>query len=271
MRVDGLMAKPEFRPEWKPERLANWTRGVSEVGDPRFSMQRLTATFDLPIFTVPSMIKSGSLQLRNDRVVILVREASAPRRRFTAAHELAHYLLAAKQGISIRDQIVDPAVERYCDEFASHLLLPRRWLLNRIEETTNGLAGALWIAERAESSLPAVVVALNQRAGWRRRLLRWKFSGGHYGLVAINGPRSKVLASTPDADAVLEGVRATPSGCAVTLETRHGSARFEMEAMRRGQWIYGLLADDPCDLLWDQIHPEVIGDPRQRRLESGVR
>lgn len=262
---------PEFAPSRRAEQLADWARNFAEVGDPRFSMQRLAAAFDLPIFTVAKMKKAGSLQLINHRIVILVREASAPRRRFTAAHELGHYLLAAKEGIPIRHQLVDPVVERYCDEFASHLLMPRRWLREQAGLSGRGLAGAFAIAAKADSSLPAVVVALNQRAGWRRRLVRWRSTEDGFELIAINGPRSDVLASTPDAERALSTAERTPSERTITITTRFGSARFNVEVARRGRWFYGLIADDPGDLLWDQIHPELDRHPTKRRLESGMR
>lgn len=59
---------------------------------------------------------------------IVVRRAdSYPRRRFTVAHEIGHWLLGSAEGDTDLD-IEPQQIERWCDAFAVALLLPQNWV-----------------------------------------------------------------------------------------------------------------------------------------------
>ena len=72
---------------------------------------------------------------------IIVREGDPlPRRRYTIAHELGHWVLRTS-GFSEVGHAHDSAykpVERWCDQFASALLMPREWVVGDFREAKVG-------------------------------------------------------------------------------------------------------------------------------------
>lgn len=77
---------------------------------------------------------------------ILVKRATPQsRRRFTLAHELGHWTLTLSKE-STKESTAQ--VERWCDEFASELLVPRSWLRASLEPSQRSLASVV-------SALPA--------------------------------------------------------------------------------------------------------------------
>lgn len=98
---------------------------------------------------------------------ILIKEDSVrPRQRFSLAHELGHLVLSdngvlvGKSSIDNRDDVI----ERWCNEFASELLMPTKWIRERIigislkhlHETVHK------IAELFETSLEAAMIRIAQ-------------------------------------------------------------------------------------------------------------
>lgn len=61
-------------------------------------------------------------------IVINIKNADVPRRRFTVFHELAHLLLRFNLNETKEN------IERFCDYFAGAMLLPREVLMNYIED-----------------------------------------------------------------------------------------------------------------------------------------
>jgi hypothetical protein len=82
--------------------------------------------------------------------ILLRRKDSLARRRFTLAHELAHWYLYASSAIPQQDCGRNPRVEQWCDTFAADLLIPkdllrsdtRRLSGGRIESSMRGLSAA---------------------------------------------------------------------------------------------------------------------------------
>ena len=63
--------------------------------------------------------------------IFVRRSTMLPRRRFTVAHELGHWVLAlSPEAIS---EMTRSQVEQWCDEFARELLIPRPWLQASLE------------------------------------------------------------------------------------------------------------------------------------------
>ena len=77
------------------------------------------------------------------KLIVVNSRDSARRRRFTIAHELAHFVLHRKEDETLyahRDVGQNGSVEREANIFASCLLMPRRLVHEAIEE----LEGVLW-------------------------------------------------------------------------------------------------------------------------------
>ncbi|MEQ8272387.1 MAG: ImmA/IrrE family metallo-endopeptidase [Deltaproteobacteria bacterium] len=67
--------------------------------------------------------------------IIVSRNFSPRRRRFTAAHELGHWVLQ-QRGLAPRFEN-DPAIERWCDAFAASILMPEPWILSYLGDWWN--------------------------------------------------------------------------------------------------------------------------------------
>jgi Zn-dependent peptidase ImmA (M78 family) len=67
--------------------------------------------------------------------VVLRSRDSAPRRRYTCAHELGHWLLE-KNAHHPREHARSSIVERWCDRFAAALLMPATWMIAELTKTS---------------------------------------------------------------------------------------------------------------------------------------
>src|SRR5206468_6084969 len=64
---------------------------------------------------------------------ILVKSDDVPtRRRFTIAHELGHWILRRSEAPGFADAASHATLERWCDQFAAGLLMPKEWLLREL-------------------------------------------------------------------------------------------------------------------------------------------
>jgi Zn-dependent peptidase ImmA (M78 family) len=69
-----------------------------------------------------------------------------PRRRYTIAHELGHWVLQHSDSLSGEHNAIIPhaVIERWCDRFASALLMPRAWVVGDLRRAKlSGLLGAV--------------------------------------------------------------------------------------------------------------------------------
>jgi hypothetical protein len=61
--------------------------------------------------------------------LLLRRSDSTPRRRYTCAHELGHWVLRTN-GDAVPAGVHHATVERWCDRFAAALLMPATWVID---------------------------------------------------------------------------------------------------------------------------------------------
>lgn len=105
--------------------------------------------------------------------ILLRRADPAPRRRFTWAHEIGHWILAENCWDSpTSDELAreDPepmrGIERWCDRFAGALLMPSPWI--QLSETTPGeavLRTSLQAARRFQVSQTAALTRVGELVG----------------------------------------------------------------------------------------------------------
>lgn len=235
----------------KAERLATWAAVRANVGDPHFLVQSVTAAFDVPVRTKPLAGKAGMLDLVDGRIIIFVDNAVRTRRRFSAAHELGHFLLASTQGVTLAKQTADRGYERYCNSFASHLLLPRPWVQAQAANQPATMATVIDLALSADCSFAATTTALNHAAGWDRALLSWRRSSGvRWSLdkVISTRPGRPVVESLPQTDAVLDDAGEHPERHTVHLRINGEPAVVPVEVVRFGRSAFALaLASDVVD------------------------
>jgi hypothetical protein len=147
--------------------------------DPTPPIDLISIARELGVDTVAerSMVEDGRLEQRADRTVIYLRSGTRKtRQRFTLAHELGHLILANPDQEFVARRMW-PGVgreERFCDEFAAALLLPRRWIIQQARDKPATLATARTLAETCDASLSATVVRLRSVLDWHSSLLQWR-------------------------------------------------------------------------------------------------
>ncbi len=158
------------------------------------------------------IIEDGRLETDGSRARILVRKSSnATRQRFTIAHELGHLLLTqAGQTAVERRLTTDNEVERFCDQFAAALLLPRSWVSDCFGGKAQTLDTVRELARATDTSLAASLVRLQQTLGWRSMLLQWQITAGiwkfRWGAGVPNSMQSRVRA-TAETRELLDAIR----------------------------------------------------------------
>jgi len=164
------------------------------------------------IIRVPNLIEDGRLEQRDGHVRVLLSSRANPlRQRYTLAHEIAHLLLADPQRELIaRRMKADDEVERFCDNFAAALLLPRALVLADYRQGPHTLATVRHLAARTNTSLAAATVRLNEVAGWPQALLHWKRGdrGWRYRWGAgVPTALHRSLRSAPETSGLLDELR----------------------------------------------------------------
>jgi hypothetical protein len=184
------------------------------------------------------LVEDGRLERANGETRILIRRGvGTGRRRFTIAHELGHLLLAegANDLIARRARMAVGREERFCDQFAAALLLPRDWLRIRYGQRPRRLAVVRELAAGAKSSLAAAVIRLDEVLGWGRSLLRWRAEQGRWRLVAAAAVPPGLhgeIGTAPETCGLLDriaGGASTDVRLALPLLIRDAPSRVESE------------------------------------------
>lgn len=128
------------------------------------------------------LVEDGRLVTDGRDARILLRENTNSRRtQFTIAHELGHLLLTEPGQAAVERRLVtDTDVERFCDQFAAALLLPRDWVRGRFSRSPEKLESLRQLSRSSSTSMAASLVRLQQVAGWRRMLLQWRRVGENW-------------------------------------------------------------------------------------------
>lgn len=189
------------------------------------------------------MVEDGRLERRSGRtVVFLRRDAWSNRRRFTLGHELGHLVLAGpgKDLIAQRTLSGMDGEERFCDEFAAALLLPRTWITERFCGSPERLGVVRELADAADTSLSASLVRLREVSGWRRSLLHWRHCEGCWRLISTAGVPGRLhnrLTSTPATRSALDDLvssrRETSLELPLAVSQRQTAVPVEISVTRR--------------------------------------
>lgn len=158
-----------------PAQLAAWTFHEAAIDPPVDSLPELARSLGVArICENERLTKAGCLDVLAGQLVVQIRPGSPRWQRFTIAHELGHYLLAVHQGVPFATQTHNRQVERYCNSFASHLLLPRTWLRAEVRGKPQTLGVLLDVARLAKCTAAAALVALGDAVQWRATLAVWR-------------------------------------------------------------------------------------------------
>lgn len=166
------------------------------------------------------MVEDGRLEQAAGRSVIFVREGVSPaRQRFTIAHELAHLLLADSEAEFIARRALegDWREERFCDQFAAALLMPRPWIRARFRGEPESFASLKTAADAAETSLSAALMRLREVLGWRSSLLRWKRERDRWRLASCVGAPWSLRNRITSASGTAQLLESIPAGETTTV------------------------------------------------------
>lgn len=134
---------------WKDreEIWPNKNHSPYDVLDPKLASEKLGITFEEHQFLDDTFTQKGirykvaGLLDRQSNKIAISQDFSYEERRFTAAHELGHWILH-KDRIIHRDRPVSnfdknikkPVIEKEADYFAACFLMPRKLLIDQIEK-----------------------------------------------------------------------------------------------------------------------------------------
>lgn len=159
-----------------------------------------------------NMTEDGRLEQRGGQAAIWLRtDVPAPRQRFTLAHELGHLVLAnpARDFIAHRAWTGPDREERFCDQFAAALLLPRWWVVQNFSQRPEELATVRELATATGASLSASLVRLRELVGWHTSLLHWRRHNGQWALLYSAGVPRRVhhrVATRAETRAAIDGL-----------------------------------------------------------------
>ncbi|HWF49770.1 MAG TPA: ImmA/IrrE family metallo-endopeptidase [Solirubrobacteraceae bacterium] len=181
--------------------------------DPPVSLKAIAAYLGVSSIREVDMVEDGRLEQLAGQRRIYIRTGTAPsRRRFTIAHEFGHIVLAGREAefIAHRSAATADPEERFCNQFAAALLMPRRWLLKTVSPHYESLDVAQAVSRATGASLAATVVRLRDVLGWRSSLLQWRTLNGTWRLSTTVGlPRHahNHINTTPETRAMLDATR----------------------------------------------------------------
>lgn len=170
------------------------------------------------------------------RPMVFYRATDNPlRERFTLAHELGHVMLPwhmPKQNCAIGSGVLDLpkySPEEEADVFASCVLLPDRWLVERLHASDGDMTALLRELNEAEVSTSAALRAL------RRVLLAGYVFSAYAGELVIATPGTQI-----------DGLRTEP--VAVTLDRLERGAHARGEGTLNGHPVKWFRLSAPADL-----------------------
>lgn len=217
-----------------PRDLAAWTADAAGLGSPSVDLVRTLNFLGLGYSELETCPRSSRLALADGRLEVQVRKAPRMLQRFWTAHEIGHFLLATRLDVPFREQVRDPAFETYCNNYASHLLLPSRWLRDQVQQSPQSMIVALKISDSAETSIASTVLALNQRAGWDSTLVTWAVDRrGRWRASSVIGHSGcGMIAATEDTDAYLDRIQSSIRAESLPIEIGGTAKRVRAESIR---------------------------------------
>jgi hypothetical protein len=182
-------------------------------------------------------------RVHNERVVALSVRTHPRRQRFTLAHELGHVLLDDPDVAGVARPGVEKFgdVERFCNEFAAELLMPRQWVKCQFMGKRQDFVALNAFTEWAKVSNTAAVVRLGRHASWSAALLFFDRQRDWAPITLAGAPRwaKGVITSLPDTTRVVRAIdRDKGSGEKRTIMLRNRrrllSARAEFQSADYG-------------------------------------
>lgn len=170
--------------------LASWLFQWLDVpSHPPIDLEALAARMGVDKVCETEMAEDGRLETYGSHAIVYLRSGlHHGRRRFTLAHELAHWALAHPGSPKTVYRRIGSGgdEERLCDEVAASLLMPRQWTLT-FQSRPQNLSILRLMAKRADVSLSAALVRNREVNHWHKSLLRFSLDEGRWRLQGASG------------------------------------------------------------------------------------
>ena len=170
--------------------LAFWLFQRLDVSSqPPIDLEALATRMGVDEVCETEMAEEGRLEPHGLRATVYLRRGlGRGRRRFTLAHELAHWALAHPGSPKTVYRRIGNGgdEERLCDEIAASLLMPRQWTLT-FQSRPQNLSILRLMAKRADVSLSAALVRNREVNYWHKSLLRFSLDEGRWRLQGASG------------------------------------------------------------------------------------
>jgi len=174
----------------RSDALASWLFQRLDVSpQPPIDLDALATQMGISEVREADMAEDGRLEHDGRRGTVYLRQGlGRGRRRFTLAHELAHWVLAHPGSPSTAYRRVGSGddEERLCDEIAAALLLPNQWT-RRFQSRPQNLSILRLMANRADVSLSAALLRNREINNWHKSLLRFSLDQGRWRLQGVSG------------------------------------------------------------------------------------
>jgi uncharacterized protein DUF955 len=161
------------------------------------------------------------------------------RQRFTIAHELGHWAVAADGDRSASLREAFHSEEVLCNSVAAALLMPRPWILSTFPGAAEdrSLAMLQRVARAAGVSLSAAVIRLRDVFEWRKTLLHWSRVEGEWlfdGEAGVYPSEQGAIMPCSSATFTLNEVRNAGRGiqrCALPLRVFRSEEAIQAEVL----------------------------------------
>lgn len=188
------------------------TRSLGVDPTPPVDLAALARRLGVDDIRLESCREEGSVRSSgSSTVVVLRKDRSRQRQRFTLAHELGHLILAQGKEVEMSFRLPAPrssVVEGLCDDIAAALLMPAGWVKVHLTNSPFSLATVRRLALSCDVSLAASLVRLNEILGWKGTLLRWVYQKQRYRLMSCTGAPPEIRARVGSAAATDATLRA---------------------------------------------------------------
>jgi IrrE N-terminal-like domain len=166
--------RPQCGPD--PEAAARQALRLVRPGSLPVDLESVAESMGVKSIREYQSLVDGRLLTGPGGTVVEVSSLQAPaRKRFTIAHELGHLWLARHYTTSGLTALDWRAEERFCNEFAAALLMPRAWLVRRCSEADCDFRALELIALEARTSISATIIRLGDLdSRWGVSLLKFR-------------------------------------------------------------------------------------------------
>lgn len=164
-----------------PEQVAKEIIGRSCQNELAIDLDRIVRLWPNLRVSVDSLENEGYLvDLGIHGAEIVIRAGENPnRRRYTIAHELGHWFLI-NSGSMTNEALTDEEcskIERWCDAFAAHLLIPRKTIVEFTEWSAISIQRLIKKASELEVSLQALIRRVLEEAPYSGGVLWFRMMG----------------------------------------------------------------------------------------------